>query len=141
MYYYNENMKKRNIQLPTILPTESKVFKSVKQYKNVRNNLFKILCGSGSKNQKNRSSYIFSNLEVKFLDSVTNEQVQPDYLNGKIVVLSPAIKGESESEREMRRRFILIEYSPIFEAIAIKATTHIYLVVEENERKKLAKSK
>jgi hypothetical protein len=87
----------------------------------------------------NSSSYGFiaRHLIVKFSKEISDEELHSDYSDGTFEILAPEIEGETQQQREKRRRELLLFYGPILPESQIRATSQIQKLLSLSAQKEL----
>ena len=122
-------------EAPTIRKNRAtEVFKNIGHYKTVAGNIISHLCGGQSSD-----SYLYSGIEVSYIEGLNDEAIFFDHLRSKIVVQAPK-SNLNESERRERTLFYISELSKNAEAMRVIGISEIYLALCEEGREEVSKN-
>jgi len=119
-----------------------KVFRDIEHYKKVRAAITKALSTTKTQRKSNEdSSYLLNRLVIQFSSKFEEEQIYLDYANGQVILEAPKGAHESKSSLSQRRMSYYGNLIRSVEAMATIGITHIYLVLEDEGRFQLERSR
>ena len=118
-----------------------KVFRDIDHYRLVRASIIKALSPDSEKNNGTKrrcgEPYLLSRLVVNFSTETKEEQIYLDYLRGEVVLEAPMTLRESPESLAERRMNYFGSLLRSVEAMTTIGITHIYLVLNNEGRRKL----